>query len=196
MLLTHARRYARTGPDGATIPLGAQNRAAWREQELKEGLALVETALSRRKAGPYQIKAAIAACHAKAAVSDWPQIAALYTALLRFEPTPVIRLNRAVAMAEAGMLEPALAEIKTLAGELLSYQPFHAAQAELLARAGRRADALAAYSEAIRLAENPADAALLAKKRDAMGHNKTPLPSGEGSQPVSVPFSPREKGQG
>lgn len=166
LLLTQARAPARIGPDGATVPLTEQDRRLWDAAAGAEGLALIDRAMGRRRPGPYQIKAAIAACHLADQGPDWPQIAVLYTRLLDFEPTPVVRLNRAVALAEAGHPGPALAELDALAPLLADYQPFHAAHADLLFRAGQGPAARAAYDRAIALAPSSADAAFLTKRRD------------------------------
>jgi predicted RNA polymerase sigma factor len=166
LLLSQSRAKARIGPDGATVPLTEQDRHLWDRGAIAEGLALIDTAMARRAPGPYQIKAAIAACHMADPAPDWPQIAALYTRLLDFEPTPVIRLNRAVAWAESGSLAPALAELEELAPLLEDYQPFHAAHADLLARAGQAESARAAYDRAIALAPSESDAAFLIRRRD------------------------------
>ena len=163
MLLTHARRAARIA-EGVTVPLAAQDRSLWDAAVLAEGLTLIGTAMTRRRPGPYQIKAAIAACHT-ATPPDWPQIAALYDSLARHEPTPVIHLNRAVALAESGALHPALALLHSLAPALQDYQPYHAALAEYLARAETFGPARAAYDRAIALAASAADAAYLIKRR-------------------------------
>jgi RNA polymerase sigma factor (sigma-70 family) len=168
MILTQARREARVDANGLSVPLTVQDRGLWDGSAIREGVALVERALSRARPGPYQIKAAIAACHCEGEESDWPQIAALYGALLAFEPTPVVRLNRAVAAAETGALQFALAELAALKDELEDYQPFHAAFAELHARAGDRSAARSAYAKAIELAGSPADAAFLQARRDAL----------------------------
>jgi RNA polymerase sigma-70 factor (ECF subfamily) len=168
MLLTHARRAARADGEGVSVPLARQDRALWDRGMIEEGAALTERALARGMPGPYQIKAAIAACHCEGAASDWPQIAALYAVLLDYEPTPVVRLNRAVALAEAGAVEEGFEELERLGKELAGYQPFHAARAELLARRGRSAEARAAYAKAIALAQSSADAGLLARRRDAL----------------------------
>lgn len=166
LLLSQSRAKARIGPDGATVPLTEQDRHHWDRGAIAEGLALIDTAMARRAPGPYQIKAAIAACHMADPAPDWPQIAALYTRLLDFEPTPVIRLNRAVAWAESGSLTPALAQLQELAPLLEDYQPFHAAHADLLARAGQAESARAAYDRAIALAPSESDAAFLIRRRD------------------------------
>lgn len=165
LLLTHARHAARNRA-GVTVALPDQDRTLWDQSAIAEGLALIDTAMTRRNPGPYQIKAAIAACHVQNPTPDWPQIALLYASLLRFEPTPVVRLNHAVALAEAGHLTTALTQLAALAPDLDAYQPFHAAQAELLSRSGNPA-ARAAYDRAIQLA-NPADAAWLTQRRAAL----------------------------
>ncbi|NUB43257.1 RNA polymerase [Fertoebacter nigrum] len=166
LLLTHSRHAARHMA-GVSVPLAQQDRALWDAPMIAEGLALLDRAMERRAPGPFQIKAAIGALHAAPGVTDWPQIALLYDSLLRMEPTPVIRLHRAVALAEAGALEPALLLLEPLARELDDYQPFHAARADLLARAGRIAAALTAYDQAIALAGSAADASFLGIRRDA-----------------------------
>jgi RNA polymerase sigma factor (sigma-70 family) len=165
MALTQARTGARIDGSGATIPLARQDRSRWNTALIRDGVALVERALARGRPGPYQIKAAIAACHCEGEQSDWPQIAALYGELLAFEPTPVIRLNRAIAVAEMGALDAALAELAALQDELADYQPFHAAAAELRARAGDHAAALTAYDKAISLCLSEADIAFLVARR-------------------------------
>ena len=168
LLLTHARRNARTGADGVTIALTGQDRTLWDAAMIRQGLTHLDAALSRIAPGPFQIKAAIAACQVQGDTPDWPQIAALYTALYAHEPTPVVRLNHAVAIAEAGHLSEALATMATLAPDLASYQPYHAAHADLLARQHRGAEALEAYASAIALAASPADAAFLKQRRDRL----------------------------
>lgn len=168
MLITHARRAARIDAEGITLPLSEQNRELWDRAAIASGLELVERALSRRQPGPYQIKAAIAACHCEGDTSDWPQIAALYETLLQFEPTEIIQLNHAVAMAEAGALKQGFAKLETLGDALSAYQPFHAARAELLTRLGRKSEAADAYAQAIELALSAADARFLAKRRSAL----------------------------
>ncbi len=168
MLLTHARRAARVDQTGATVPLDRQDRSLWDRTAITGGVSLVERALSRRQLGPYQIKAAIAACHCEGATSDWPQIAALYGELLRYEPTAIVRLNHAVAIAESGALAEGFAAVEMLAADLGGYQPWHAARAELLARLGRTKEAKAAYVQAIALAPSSSDVAFLAQRCDAL----------------------------
>jgi RNA polymerase sigma factor (sigma-70 family) len=168
MLLTRSRFAARNFPDGATIPLLKQDRNLWIRDLIDEGSELVTRALRRRRPGPYQIKAAIAACHCDGETSDWPQIAALYGALMIHEPTPVVRLNHAIAMAETGALEFGLSELKALRHELEDYQPFHAAAAELHARAGDLPAARCAFARAIVLAQSAADAVFLQSRMAAL----------------------------
>lgn len=168
LLLTHGRRAARQGPDGATVPPPEQDRQLWDWPMLAEGGAILDRALARHRPGPFQIKAAIAALNAAAGPMDWPQVAALYGALLAHEETPVVRLNRAVALARAGALGPALDEIAALASVLDGFQPFHAARADILARACRDAEARVEYDRAIALAPSPGDAAQLRRWREAL----------------------------
>jgi RNA polymerase sigma-70 factor (ECF subfamily) len=163
LLLTHARRAARL-KGGETVALADQDRALWDRLMLDEGLELLDRAISRARPGPYQIKAAIAACQCRSP-PDWPQIAALYAGLYQHEPTPVVHLNHAVALAEAGDLPAALSMLAALEVTLADYQPYHAALAEYLARDGRTGPALQAYARAIALAASPADAAFLASRR-------------------------------
>ena len=164
LLLTHARRAARVS-GGVSVALAEQDRALWDHPMLAEGLGILDVAVARRQSGPFQIKAAIAALHSQDA-PDWPQIAALYAALLCHEPTPVVGLNHAVALAETGALPEALERLEALSDALSDYQPFHAARAELLVRNGQTAAALAAYGRAIALASSPADAGFLTRRRN------------------------------
>lgn len=166
ILITHARCLARVDGDGVTVPLAQQDRTKWNRGQIDEGLGLIDSAMRRRAPGPYQIKAAIAACHVQVETSDWAQIALLYDSLLRLEPTPVIRLNRAVALCEAGWLEPAMRSLDALSGELRDYQPYHAARAELLSRMGQVDEAAKAYAIAIALAGSTADAAFLRQRAE------------------------------
>ncbi len=168
LLLTHARAAARVDATGCTVPPGAQDRGLWDHGALHEGRALLDRAMTRGQPGPYQIKAAIAACHAMPDGPDWPQIAALYTALLRWEPSPTVALGQAVALMETGDVSAAVARLSTLAEALEGYQPFHAAFAEVLRRQGRTAQAAQAYDRAIAMATTPEDAAFLRKARDGL----------------------------
>jgi RNA polymerase sigma-70 factor (ECF subfamily) len=161
ILLTSARSAARAGEDGALVLLDDQDRSRWDRGRLEEGRSLVQAALAQRRPGPYQLQAAIAACHADAATAtdtDWRQIAALYSELLRFDPSPVIEANRAVAVAYAEGPAAGLAILDTLvASSLLARWPqLHIARAALLAQCGRHAEAVAAYRDALAL--EPADA--------------------------------------
>lgn len=159
MLLQDARREARVGPGGALVVLEEQDRSLWDGRQIEEGATLVERALRMRRAGPYQLQAAIAALHCQAraaADTDWPQIAALYGELLRIQPTPVIALNRAVAVAMAGTPDDGLRLLGdlTLSSALDGYHLYHAVRADLLRRAGFAADAADAYRRAIALTTN------------------------------------------
>lgn len=165
MLLTAARRAARIGPDGASLPPGAQDRCLWDAVRLAEGREILARAVERRRPGPFQIKAAIADCQMADPAPDWPQIAALYGALLRFEPTPVVKLNAAVAIAEAGDPARGLAMVEALV-DLADYQPFHAARAALLAKTGNAPAAIDAYRHAIAIAPTRAEALFLTARMD------------------------------
>ena len=156
LLLTDARRGARIGADGDLILLADQDRGRWDRAKIAEGDHLLEAALRARRPGPYQLHAAIAACHSCAATAeqtDWRQIAALYGQLVRYEPTPVIEANRAVAVAMADGPAAGLAILDAAAAhpQLARWPQFHIARAELLRRTGRVADALDAYRAALRL---------------------------------------------
>lgn len=169
MLLTGARRAARIGPDGASLPPGEQDRALWDGARIAEGRAVLARAVARGRAGPFQIKAAIADCQMADAGPDWPQIAALYGALWRHEPTPVVTLNAAVAMAEAGEPAQALRIVEGLGDSLKDYQPWHAARAALLAMTGDAGAAAAAYAQAIDMAPGDPEARFLRRKLAALG---------------------------
>jgi RNA polymerase sigma-70 factor, ECF subfamily len=174
MLLTDARRLARITPEGDFVPLDDQDRTRWNRAQIDEGLALLDEALTRRKAGPYQIQAAIAALHARAktpAETDWPQIAALYRGLLRVMPTPVVELNAAVAVGMATGLERGLAWIDKLSAhpEMTRYHLLPAAKADMLRRLGRFAEAAEAYRDALALVTNPAERRYLEKRLSSCG---------------------------
>lgn len=169
MLLTAARRAARIGPDGASLPPGEQDRALWDAARLAEGRAILARAVARRVPGPFQIKAAIADCQMAAPAPDWPQIAALYGALLRHEPTAVVRLNLAVAVAEAGEPARGLAMIAPLSNELSEYQPYHAARAALLVMTGALEAAVSAYRDAIARCPTVAERRFLEKRLASLG---------------------------
>ncbi|MGB8812110.1 MAG: RNA polymerase sigma factor [Paracoccaceae bacterium] len=167
MLITDARSSARLDVGGASVAIADQDRGLWHHGQILEGLALLDAAMARRAPGPFQMKAAIAALHVQADPPDWPQIVLLYDSLLRIEPTPVVRLNRAVALAEAGAVQAGLQTLEALSSELYDYQPYHAALADLLRRNGQIDSAIDAYDRAIALTTNPADAAFLGKRRAA-----------------------------
>jgi RNA polymerase sigma-70 factor (ECF subfamily) len=152
------------------VPPGAQDRALWDAAMLAEGVATVARAMGRGAPGPFRIKAAIAALHVSPGGADWQGMVRLYDLLLGHEPTSVVRLNRAVALAEAGGVAAALAEIDRMAPHMDGYQPFHAARAFVLGRAGRRDESLAAYDRAIAMAATAADARFLSKRRREAAH--------------------------
>ncbi len=169
MLLHHSRCHARVDGDGELITLEDQDRSRWDAAEIREGLALLEAALRHRQAGPYQLQAAIAACHARAATTagtDWPQIAALYALLERYLPSPVVRLNRAVAVAMAGDIDAGLAIVGELSSDarLAQYYLLEATRADLLRRRGDRAAAAAAYQRALPLAPSKAERRYLERR--------------------------------
>ena len=160
MLLQHSRRHARVDEHGDLVLLDDQDRARWDQEMIDEGLALIDTAVEIRRPGPYQVQAAIAALHARAPRpedTDWPQIATLYRGLKAMWPSPVIELNRAVAVAMADGPDAGLALMDPLASELDRYHLFHAARADLLRRSGRTVEAEAAYRKALTLVTNPVE---------------------------------------
>lgn len=167
MLLQHSRRDARTDASDDLVLLEDQDRARWDHDMIDEGLALLDRAIAGRAPGPYQLQAAIAALHARAPRpedTDWPQIADLYGALAATTPSPVVELNRAVAVAMADGAAAALPLLDSLAADLDGYHLFHAAHADLLRRLGRDAAAEAAYRRALELATNPAERAFLQRR--------------------------------
>ncbi len=161
MLLHEARRATRTD-DGVLVTLGHQDRSRWDRALIAEGVDVLDQALAVRRSGPYQVQAAIAACHATApdsASTDWPQIAALYAELVRLAPSPVVELNRAVAIAMSDGIPAGLALVDELAdsGRLDGYHLLPATRADLFRRDGRVAEAKVAYEEALRLAPTEAE---------------------------------------
>src|SRR6266536_695137 len=169
LLLTDSRRTARTGPNGELVLLAEQDRTRWNRELIAEGQALVRVCLRRNRPGPYQIQAAINAVHADAATAadtDWRQILALYDQLIAVAPTPVVALNRAIALAELDGPGPALALLDGL--DLQHYQHFHATRADLLRRLGRRREAADAYEAALAMTQNAAERAFLQRRRDEM----------------------------
>jgi len=168
MLLHEARRPARTSPDGALIRLADQDRTLWDAVLVAEGHALVRDCLRRNRPGPYQVQAAIAAVHADAstpAVTDWTQIVALYDQLLAMTPTPVVALNRAVALAEIDGPGAALAIVEGL--DLDPWHLYHAVRGDLLERLGRRDEAAASFARAAAMTDSGAERAYLESRRAA-----------------------------
>src|SRR4029453_1464823 len=169
MLLQDARREARTGASGELIVLEEQDRTKWDRDEIDEGSALVERALRMRRAGPYQLQAAIAALHCQARrpdETDWPQIAALYGELSRLQPTAIVALNHAVAVAMAVSPEEGLRSLdESRLGEPLGGSHlYHAARADLLRRSGRSGEAAKAYERAIELTANSVERQYLKRR--------------------------------
>jgi RNA polymerase sigma-70 factor (ECF subfamily) len=155
MLLTDARRPGRVGPDGELVPLARQDRTLWDRDRISEGHGIVRECIRRNRPGPYQIQAAIAAVHADATVAadtDWTQIIQLYDQLLAFTRTPVVELNRAIAIAEAGAPQMALDLLEQL--PLADYYLFHATRGDFLERLGRADEASAAFETAAGLTDN------------------------------------------
>jgi RNA polymerase sigma-70 factor, ECF subfamily len=169
MLLHDSHRLARTDPDGKMVLLEDQDRTLWNQAEIREGLEIIETALLKRRPGPYQVQAAIAALHAQAAHfedTDWRQIVALYSELYSMNPSPVIELNRAVAVA---MAQGAVSGLRLLdqledRSELSDYYLFHAARADLLRRTGWLDEALQAYRRALSLCQNQIEQTFLKRR--------------------------------
>jgi RNA polymerase sigma-70 factor (ECF subfamily) len=177
MLLQHARAPARLDATGQIILLEDQDRRLWDGKLIAEGLALVDKAVRHRAPGPYQIQAALAACHARAARpgdTDWVEIEALYTALERLQPSPVVTLNRAVAVAKLRGPAAALALIEPLASRLAGYFYFHGAQGAFLLQLERRAEARVAFDKAIALARSPAEATHIRSHLDRLMAENTP----------------------
>lgn len=171
MLLHDSRRDTRQTADGDIVLLEEQDRTRWDQLEIAEGVALVDGVIRGGRFGPYTLEAAIAACHAgapNAAATDWPEVAVLYSLLLRAKPSPVIELNRAVAVAMAEGYERGLALIDELRdrGVLLGYYLLHSARAELLRRLGRREEAIDAFETALRLAGTEPERRFLRKRLD------------------------------
>jgi RNA polymerase sigma-70 factor (ECF subfamily) len=169
LLLTEARRPARTAPDGSLVLLADQDRSRWDRGLIAEGQSLVAACIRRDRPGPYQLQAAINAVHAdalRAEDTDWRSIVQLYDQLLVHAPTPVVALNRAIAVGEVDGPAAALAEVDEL--DLAGYHLFHSTRADLLRRLGRGADAVAAYEAALALVENDAERRFLEERRSAL----------------------------
>ena len=176
MLLHDARRSARVDREGDLVPLEEQDRSLWDRDAISEGVDLLDAALRLGRPGPYQVQAAIAACHATAAeasATDWAQIAALYGELARLVPSPVVELNRAVAVAMAEGPAEGLAMVEELeaSGNLAGYHLLPATRADLLRRLGRPAEAAAAYRQALELAATDAERRYLVRRlAETTGH--------------------------
>jgi RNA polymerase sigma-70 factor, ECF subfamily len=171
-LLQHARTPARLDADGAIILLEEQNRDLWNKDLIAEGLALLDKAIRHRKPGPYQVQAAIAALHARAPrpeATDWVEIDALFATLERRQPSPVITLNRAVAVAKVKGPAAALAMIEPLAGQLSGYFYFFGVRGWLLEQTGRRQEARESFERAIALAHSASEAAHIRQHLDRLG---------------------------
>jgi RNA polymerase sigma-70 factor, ECF subfamily len=166
MLLQDSRRAARIGPDGELVLLDDQDRSLWNRDRIEEGLHVLSRALALRRPGPYQLQAAIAAAHAES--RSWDHIVALYDRLAAVDPSPVVQLNRAVAIALAGRPEEGLALIDGLGG-LAGYHPFHVARADLLRRLERRNESAAEYRAALDLTANEAERAFLERRLAEVG---------------------------
>ena len=166
--MDEARRATRT-EDGVLVTLEHQDRARWDHALIAEGVAVLDGAVAMRRTGPYQLQAAIAACHATApdpGSTDWPQIAALYAQLARLAPSPVVELNRAVAVAMSEGIPAGLALVDELAasGRLEGYHLLPATRADLLRRDGHPAEAATAYEDALRLAPTEAERRYLTRR--------------------------------
>jgi len=169
MLLHESRRLARASPEGELILLSDQDRSLWNRDQIREGATLVEKALASRRFGPYALQAAIAAVHAQADIAeatDWREIVGLYDVLLRMEPSPVVELNRAVAVSMRDGPAAGLALIDAILarGDLADYHLAHVAQADLLRRLGKAAPARAAYERALDLARQDPERRFLARR--------------------------------
>jgi RNA polymerase sigma-70 factor (ECF subfamily) len=161
LLLQHARARARLDADGDIVLLDDQDRSLWNRDMIAEGLALIDKAMRHRRPGAYQVQAAIAGVHAHAARAedtDWSEIDQLYATLERLQPSPVVTLNRAVAVSKVHGPAPALAMVESLAGQLAGYFHFHGLKGALLMQLGRSEEARVAFDHAIALAHTPAEA--------------------------------------
>jgi RNA polymerase sigma-70 factor (ECF subfamily) len=173
MLLHESRRDARTSPGGDLILLNDQDRSRWNRDQIAEGSALVQRAFASRRFGPYTLQAAIAAVHAEApsaSATDWAQIAALYSLLERMEPSPIVELNRAVAVAmrdgpSAGLT---LIDAILVRGDLTEYHLAHSARADMCRRLGRKEEARASYERAFSLARQEPERRFLKRRLDEL----------------------------
>jgi RNA polymerase sigma-70 factor (ECF subfamily) len=173
MLLIEGRRVARVAPSGELVPLDEQDRGSWDPRLIAEGHRLLRERLAAGVApGRYQVLAAINAVHTSASDfgdTDWPQILALYDQLARIDPSPIVALNRAIALAELDGPAAGLAAVGRLGDRLDGYHAYHATRADLLRRLGQAGPARAAYDQAIELAGNTAETAYLTRRRDQLG---------------------------
>jgi RNA polymerase sigma-70 factor (ECF subfamily) len=179
LLLQHARAAARYDADGAIILLDDQDRALWNRKMIAEGMALIDKAMRHRQRGPYQVQAAIAALHAGAARpedTDWAQIDLLYQTLEKLQPSPVVTLNRAVAVSKVRGPQAALELIEPLASRLGGYFNFHGVRGALLMQLGRAGEARAAFDQAIALANTTAEAAHIRMHIDRLMAESAPKP--------------------
>jgi RNA polymerase sigma-70 factor, ECF subfamily len=177
LLLQHARAPARLDADGEIVLLEDQDRSLWHREMIAEGLALVEKALRHRRPGAYQVQAAIAAMHARAArfeATDWGEIDQLYAVLETLQPSPVVTLNRAVAVARLHGPETALAMIEPLAAQLAGYFHFFGVKGALLLQLGRCDEARTAFDRAVALAHTPAEAAHIRQHLDRLMKDSQP----------------------
>ena len=177
LLLQHARAEARFDGDGAVILLDDQDRSLWNQTMIAEGLALIDKAMRHRRSGPYQIQAAIAALHARAATpeeTDWTQIALLYDALEFMQPSPVVTLNRAVAVSKVRGPEAALDLIEPLASRLSNYFHFFGVRGAFLMQLGRNDEAAVAFDRAIALANTSAEATHIRMHLDRLQRDAKP----------------------
>ncbi len=184
LLLQHSRAAARFDPAGEIVLLEDQDRSLWDRRLIAEGLALIDKAMRHRRTGPYQVQAAIAALHARAGRAedtDWEQIELLYAALEHLQPSPVVTLNRAVAVAKTQGPAAALAMIEPLAARLSGYFYFFGVKGGLLLQLGRAAEARIAFDQAIALANTPAEAAHIRMHLDRLAreaaHEAAPAPA-------------------
>jgi RNA polymerase sigma-70 factor (ECF subfamily) len=178
MLLQHARAAARFDPDGEVVPMEEQDRTQWNQRAIAEGLALVDKALRHRRPGAFQIQAAIAATHARAKLAqdtDWVQIDRLYAALEVLQPSPVITLNRAVAVSKVDGPTAALAMIEPLGARLSGYYPYHGARGAFLLQAGQRAEARVAFDHAIALAGTASEVGHIRRHLDRLMRDSEPV---------------------
>lgn len=174
MLLHDSRSHARVNSEGELMPLEEQDRSLWKQDQIQEGIALVEKALQMRRAGPYQIQASISAIHAEASQpeeTDWAQIAVLYGFLFQMTPSPIIELNRAVAVAMSDGYRQGLDLIDRLEDQLDKYYLFHAARGDLLRRLRKWHDASTAYDHAIELCDNERERNFLSRRLNEIKQN-------------------------